>query len=140
MRRVAIVVAVVAAVGAAGCASTTVPAAAATPQIVTLGAAESGATIAIATSQRVVVRLPGNPSTGYRWSLVESAGGVLASDGAPSFEPVQAAAQRPGAGGTEVWRFTPMRAGEQVLRFEYSRPWEQGTPPAEVVTFTVTVR
>ena len=99
--------------------------------------ANSGASVALALDQRLIVRLPSNPSTGYRWSVVQQTTGVLEPDGAPVYEKGGGDA---GAGGTETWKFVPTKAGEETLRLEYRRLWETDAPPARVVSYKVTVK
>jgi inhibitor of cysteine peptidase len=108
------------------------------PAPVTVSAEQSGARVALASGQDLVVRLPSNPSTGYRWIYVEPKDAVLKVDGPSSFE-----AQSPdaaGAGGTEIWKLAPFKPGQQQLRFEYRRPWEQDVAPSRIATYSVTVQ
>jgi inhibitor of cysteine peptidase len=107
------------------------------PEPLNVTEANSGSTLALTRDQKLVVRLPSNPSTGYRWSLVQQAGGILEPEGAPTFE--RTGAGDAGAGGTETWRFVPLKAGEETLRLEYRRLWETDAPPARVVSYKVTV-
>jgi len=86
------------------------------------------------------VRLPSNPTTGYRWVYVEPKDAVLRVDGPSAFEAAQSAANTAGAGGTEIWKLAPLKAGQQQLRFEYRRPWEQDVAPSQVATYAVTVK
>ncbi len=95
------------------------------PETVTLSAAQSGAS---------------NPTTGYRWAYVEPKDAVLRVDGPSTYEASQSAGNAVGAGGTEIWKLAPRKTGQQQLRFEYRRPWEQDVAPAQVVTYTVTVK
>jgi inhibitor of cysteine peptidase len=44
-----------------------------------------------------------------------------------------------GAGGTEIWRFRATKAGRQILRMAYVRPWEKGVAPVKIVSFSVVV-
>ena len=98
--------------------------------------ANSGDSVALARNQQLVVRLPSNPTTGYRWALAQQSTPVLEPEGAPTFEKGTGAA---GANGTETWRFAPTQAGEGTLRLEYRRLWEVDTAPARVVSIKVTV-
>jgi inhibitor of cysteine peptidase len=102
--------------------------------------ANSGGSVTLARDQRLIVRLPSNPSTGYRWSLAQQAAGVLEPDGAPTYEQGSTGSATTGAGGTETWKFVPTRAGEETLRLEYRRLWETDAAPARVVSYKVTVR
>jgi inhibitor of cysteine peptidase len=105
-----------------------------------VSAAQSGTSVALASNQDLVVRLPSNPATGYRWIYVEPKDAVLRVDGPSTFEATQSTGSAVGAGGTEVWKLAPLKPGQQQLRFEYRRPWEQGVAPSQVATFPVTVK
>ena len=109
------------------------------PEPVTVSADQSGASVALASGQDLVVRLPSNPTTGYRWIYVEPKDAVLRVDGPSSYE-AQSAGGAAGAGGTEIWKLAPLKPGQQQLRFEYRRPWEQDVAPSRVATYTVTVK
>ena len=106
---------------------------------VTVSAEQSGTSVALTSGQDLVVRLPSNPSTGYRWIYVEPKDAVLRVDGPSSFE-TQSAGGAVGAGGTEVWKLAPFKPGQQQLRFEYRRPWEQDVAPSRIATYSVTVQ
>ena len=109
------------------------------PEPVTVSADQSGTSVALASGQDLVVRLPSNPTTGYRWIYVEPKDAVLRVDGPSSYE-AQSAGGAAGAGGTEIWKLAPLKPGQQQLRFEYRRPWEQDVAPSRVATYTVTVK
>src|SRR5262249_38433684 len=48
--------------------------------------ANSGDSVALARNQQLVVRLPSNPTTGYRWALAQQSTPVLEPEGAPTYE------------------------------------------------------
>lgn len=110
------------------------------PEPVTVSAAQSGTSVALASGQDLVVRLPSNPTTGFRWIYVEPKDAVLRVDGPSTFEAAQSSGGAVGAGGTEIWKLAPLKPGQQQLRFEYRRPWEQGVAPAQIATYSVTVK
>ena len=110
------------------------------PPPVTVSPAQSGTSVELASGQSLLVRLPSNPSTGYRWVYVEPKDAVLRVDGPSTFEAAQSAGNIAGAGGTEIWKLAPLKAGQQQLRFEYRRPWEQDGAPAQIATYAVTVK
>jgi inhibitor of cysteine peptidase len=115
--------------------------AAASQDAVTLRFENAGANVSLNASQTLLVRLPRNPSTGYRWLLVDAPNAALKADGLPAYEPPsEAYAKKVGASGIETWTLKPVRSGIQDLRFEYRRPWEKGGKPDRVVTYRVTVR
>ena len=99
-----------------------------------------GSTQVLRSGQVLEVRLPGNPSTGFRWEPSLGSQGVLRQDGEPRFERGDSPPGVVGAGGTEVFRFVPVGAGAQDLSFAYRRPWEKDEPPARTVDFRITVR
>ena len=84
------------------------------------------------------VRLEANHTTGYSWVFAPAVNPVLMRQGKTVYQE-HVAGSSVGAGGVEVWRFKAMKAGKQGLQFEYRRPWEKGSPPAKIVTFSVTV-
>jgi inhibitor of cysteine peptidase len=90
--------------------------------------------------QQLIVRLPSNPTTGYRWSLAAPVTGVLKLDGAAGFEPSPSGRGLVGAPGHEVWRFRAMKRGQGTVRFEYRRSWEKDVPPTRALSFTATVK
>jgi predicted secreted protein/uncharacterized lipoprotein NlpE involved in copper resistance len=104
---------------------------------ITLVEEDTGKTVDVERGQRIVVRLPSNRSTGYRWTLVDVDAPVLTSDGDAVYEE-SAPASAVGVGGTEIWSFAVERSGEQELHFEYRRPWEsRNLPPAKSVSYSV---
>ena len=117
---------------AAACVSTR----GAVPTAVTITSEHAGRAIDLRRDQVLLVRLPTNPVTGYRWSLVVAPGDVLRLEGGPSAE----GGNFPGGQGIEVWRFRCARAGQQTLRFEYRRPWDTYTPAVQQLAYAVTVR
>ena len=84
------------------------------------------------------VRLEANHTTGYSWIFAPAVSPILMRQGRTTYQE-HGAGSNVGEGGVEVWRFKAIKAGKQGLQFEYRRPWEKGSPPAKVVTFTVTV-
>lgn len=74
----------------------------------------------------MVVRLPENPTTGYRWQIASDDSCLRLDD--DRFE----GAQSPrGAGGARVLVFEAVRAGSVSLQLLKSRSWESGKPIEE---------
>jgi inhibitor of cysteine peptidase len=128
-----LIAAAMAALPFAACASKKAP----PPAPLNVTDANSGDSVALARNQQLLVRLPSNPTTGYRGALAQQSTPVLEPEGAPTHEK---GAGAEGASGTETWRFAPTQAGEGTLRLEYRRLWEADTAPARVVSYKVTVR
>ncbi len=82
----------------------------------------------------LTVRLPGNPTTGYRWEPEER-------DESPLHlidSTYQAAyPERVGSGGDFVFRFRARAKGETRLRLIYARSWETGAADEFEVTIQI---
>ena len=96
--------------------------------------ADLGREVAARVGDAVVVQLPENPTTGFRWALASPQGDVLdlAHDG---FQP--SAQTSVGAGGLRVFRFRAKRAGSGRIELRLARAWESGPPKA---AFSVDVK
>ncbi|MEX8519655.1 MAG: protease inhibitor I42 family protein [Leptothrix sp. (in: b-proteobacteria)] len=111
------------------------------PPIATPGAAsEQMAAQPMAVGEDCVIRLPSNPSTGYRWELLPVDPPIVQLQGAVEFEPHTASAGLVGMGGEEVFRLRAQSPGEVTLRWVYRRAWEASEPPADTRSLRVIVR
>lgn len=89
--------------------------------------------------QLLILSLPSNPTTGFRWEVRDGAEKVLQSLGPE----VYSNPEDPGlvgAGGISTWRFTAQERGEGRLLLTYQRPWEPNVPPAESFECEVRVK
>jgi inhibitor of cysteine peptidase len=96
---------------------------------------DAGGTVTLPPGDALVVELPENPTTGYRWELAGP--GALADRVSSDFDPPP-----PGlAGAAGVRRFTvhPPAAGSYQVELVLRRPWEQDAPPRERWAVTVVV-
>ncbi|MCA3179591.1 MAG: protease inhibitor I42 family protein [Burkholderiaceae bacterium] len=85
------------------------------------------------------VRLPGFPSSGYRWTLVGPVPSVVRADRVASSE--AGAGELAGVPAQETWRFSGAEPGSGTLRFEFRRPADPPTmPPAQRATYRIEVR
>jgi inhibitor of cysteine peptidase len=100
----------------------------------------AGNSIELGSHQLLLVRLPGNSATGYRWALAAAPSDVLQLRGLPAFERDPAGISTVPGPGTEIWTFTAEGKGQRILLFDYSLPWQTDTPPLRQLSFTVTVR
>jgi inhibitor of cysteine peptidase len=109
------------------------PAAAVTARTVTVGATANGKSLVLKRGDTLVVRLSANPTTGYDWAIDSRPNSLRLVKrtylGAPP--------QRPGQGGTDVFRFS-VRSGKGKLKLIYRRAWEKGIPPIQ--SFALTIR
>ncbi len=102
---------------------------------VSVGEMDAGKPVTLRRGQELVLRMPSNPSTGYRWSIALGGPGVLSMVATPAY--VRGPGAAPGAGGVEVWRFAAFLCGTETLVLKYARPWEKDTAPARTASFPV---
>lgn len=88
--------------------------------------------------QAFEVRLPGNPSTGYRWRLVDPVPALVRQVGVARVDLVGGGV---GAPAQEVFTFEAAGPGVAPLGFEYRRSADlRAEPPAQRANFRVEVR
>ena len=104
---------------------------------VKLNANDNGRQVDLQKGQTLVITLESNPTTGYRWEVVEIEESILRQIGEAEFKPESEAL---GAGGTETFRFEAVSAGKMPLALVYHRPWEEGVEPLETFSLEVVVR
>ncbi|MFW6162033.1 MAG: protease inhibitor I42 family protein [Planctomycetota bacterium] len=104
-----------------------------------VGPKASGKTLKVAQGKTLVVRLPGNATTGYRWSVKQLKGDALEQQGTVIYKPKKTEGRRVGSGGTFLAVFRAAKAGKATLTMAYARPWEKKTPPIKTFTLTVAV-
>lgn len=71
------------------------------------------------------LRLPSNPTTGFRWVLRENGAPVLKLLG-PEVYSTPEEAGVVGSAGVSTWRFRAVASGQGHLSLDYRRPWENG--------------
>ena len=87
--------------------------------------------------ERLIVRLPSNPTTGFDWELVRMHD-FLEQIGEREFVQGATASGMVGVGGVTIWRFQIVSSGTGMLGFAYRRSWET-VPPIERVEYRLTV-
>lgn len=112
-----------------------------TSEEVSLGAEDRGGQVEADLGQVLVLTLESNPTTGFRWEVVEAKDSVLRQRGEAEFRVIsELDPPPPGAGGVEVFRFEAVETGETLLELIYHRPWEEGVEPLETFSVQVVVR
>lgn len=81
--------------------------------------------------------LDSNPTTGYSWDFSSPPDERIIKLIDDTFQPP--ITRLKGAGGKQLWTFSPMGEGETTISLKYVRPWEKDTPPVRTKTFTVIV-
>src|SRR5690606_11921905 len=89
--------------------------------------------------QTLVLTLPSNPTTGFRWQLRDSAPGVLKSLGPEVYSTPENAGLVGGAG-QSTWRFQASQPGQGRLLLTYQRPWEVEVAPAKTFDCRIAVK
>ncbi len=108
--------------------------------------ADNGKTINLENGEIFYLRLPENPSTGYRWelSLTQGLNVNLGPDNIPGeyYPPEQPeGVEQPlvGAGGVRLWEIKAVAEGSQLVTGVYKRPWENATGEEDNFTLNVEV-
>ena len=104
---------------------------------VKLDASANGRQVELQKGQTLVITLESNPTTGFRWEVVELEESILRQMGEPEF---QSESEAIGAPGVEILRFQATKAGQTALQLVYHRPWEEGEEPLETFSLQVVVR
>ena len=100
----------------------------------------NGKTVAATIGQQILIRLKGNPTTGYRWDVAKLEGEAIEQVGKAKYAVDKGAEGRMGAGGTFVFTFKAVRKGKATLTLAYARPWEKKKKPAKTFRLTVEVK
>ena len=87
--------------------------------------------------QSLTVTLPSNPTTGFRWTIQDSAGGVLRALSPEVYSSAESGVI--GGGGQSTWRFQAFAAGQGRLRLTSQQPWEPEAEPTETFDCAITV-
>lgn len=101
--------------------------------------ADNGKTVKLAVGKPLVIRLPGNPTTGYSWRTAKITGEAVAAAGDPKYQVDAHAPGMVGVGGTFTFTFNAAKQGKAVINLEYVRPWEKGVAPIKTFSATVEV-
>ena len=92
----------------------------------------AGRAVGVPVGEWFLLRLPENPTTGYRWEFQSALDPALSLE-EDSFA---RAGTAPGAGGLRSWRFRAVRAGEFRLQLALKRGWQ----PRPIETFSIDIR
>lgn len=93
--------------------------------------------VKLTVGQSHTVTLPGNPTTGYLWSVAEAPDAVTVT---LDMEEVKAPRGMVGCPLATVVTIKAVKAGQGEVKLVYARPWEKGKAPAETHTIQVTVK
>ena len=94
--------------------------------------------IEVEVGREFVIPLESNPTTGYRWQLIEPLDGRIVEFVGSEYKGQEG--ERKGAGGEEIFAFRAVSQGTAKISLGYMRWWESNRPPIQTQTFTVIVR
>ena len=97
---------------------------------------DNGTTVDVHGGDRVVIRLPENPTTGYRWAA-ETVDDRIVSPVSSEFAPP--AGSGVGAGGAASFAFEARAPGEGSIRLKRWRDWEGESSVRERYTIKLVV-
>lgn len=102
----------------------------------TITDADDQGSVAVQANTALLVELPGNPTTGYTWSIENYNNSVLSLED-QNYVP---SSNRVGSGGTFRFRFKSLAPGSTTIKLIYSRPWETNTSPAKTFSCQIDVQ
>ena len=105
-------------------------------QIIQLTMNDNGKVINTSSEAVLIIRLEGNPTTGYRWEVSEINHSVI-SNVQQNIEPGSSLAA--GAGGPFVFRLSGLQTGSSKVTFKYLKPWEGDDSILQRFAITVNV-
>ena len=89
--------------------------------------------------QNLILTLPSNPTTGYRWAIQDSAGGILRKV-SPEVYSNPEDTGLVGSAGRSLWRFKASASGSGHLLLVYQQPWAPEVKPAMSFDCDIQVR
>lgn len=93
--------------------------------------------VAVDAGEEFFIALASNETTGYTWKQSIEDGKILAYEGNVYQNPSNGLM---GGGGQQIFIYHANRTGATTVHFSYARPFEPNAPPAQTVTFDVTVK
>jgi len=103
-----------------------------------LTAADKGGQVDVKVGEQIVIKLDGNPSTGYTWEAKDLDTSMFEQVGDTAF--ISSNPNLVGSGGTLTLTFKTLKAGTNTLTLVYHRPWETDVDPIDTFAVTVTVK
>ncbi|MFI8483079.1 protease inhibitor I42 family protein [Pseudomonas sp. NPDC078700] len=100
---------------------------------------QSDCPLSLNPGQELIISLPSNPTTGFRWVVRDAAPAVLTSLGPEVYSNPEDAGMV-GSAGKSTWRYTAKSSGQGQLIMTYQRPWETDVEPAKTFDCTVKVK
>lgn len=99
---------------------------------------QSKCPLTLYSGQQMILHMPSNPTTGFRWLIRDSAANVLQSLGPEVYSNPEDAGLV-GSAGQSTWRYQAQQNGNGRLLMHYQRPWEVGVAPAKTIDCQIEV-
>ncbi|GFM52013.1 peptidase inhibitor [Pseudomonas cichorii] len=109
-----------------------------TPKSTVSVEAQSDCPLTLKSGQTLILTLPSNPTTGFRWQIQNPAQNVLRSLGPEVYKNSQST-EMVGSGGQSVWRYKATDAGNGQLVMIYQQPWTPEAAPEQTFECAITV-
>ncbi len=90
----------------------------------------------VSVGEQFDIRLPANPSTGFRWQVGKLDDKIVRLVDT-RYEPT--ASDALGAGGTTVFTFVGEAQGRGMINLVFLRAWEKGVAPARTADYSIDV-
>jgi inhibitor of cysteine peptidase len=98
------------------------------PQMLEINKSHNGQLARLRVGNVVVIRLPGNPATGYQWQAASSNNTAVRLTVRPQYSPPASTATQAAAVGTFIFTYQAVQPGSGVVRFYYVRPNDPSRP------------
>ena len=105
----------------------------------TLTEVDDGIAVDLHVGQVLTVVLGANHAAGLSWAMAKPTETVIVPEGKPVYSATPAKAATDGSAGTETWRVRAAQRGQQTVRLECHRGWQQSVAE-RTFRFTATVR
>jgi inhibitor of cysteine peptidase len=97
---------------------------------------DNGTTVTVHSRDVITVRLPENPSTGYRWNITTGPGLDTLDDTYIYADPE---GRTTGAGGVRFLTFVPAATGTEQVTAVYRRSWENDAAGTQAFSMTFVI-
>ncbi|KPX85201.1 putative Lipoprotein [Pseudomonas meliae] len=109
-----------------------------TPKNIVSIEAENDCPLTLQSGQTLILTLPSNPTTGFRWLTQNPAQNILRSLGPEVYANAESK-EMVGSGGQSVWRYKATDAGTERLVMTYQQPWAPEVAPEQTFECAITV-
>ncbi|MEE4673871.1 protease inhibitor I42 family protein [Pseudomonas alliivorans] len=108
-----------------------------TPKNIVSIDSQSDCPLSLEAGQTLILTLPSNPTTGFRWLTQNPAQDILRSLGPEVYD--GGSKEMIGSGGESVWRFKATQAGSGHLLMVYRQPWAPEVAPEQTFDCSIKV-